>query len=128
MLKRILLLLCFAGIAVYSVKIYQLKDKISFTAASNSPTNNELLLMQFYMESDQADLLVRCQTVFNSKIDRITLNPHPSQPQLATLSVERDFQAQQIQSILELQKQLQDQACLKAPNSRFSFGPPMRKK
>lgn len=121
MLKRILLLICFSGIAVYSVKIYQLKDKISFSPSNTANPNSEVLHLQFYMESDQAELLDRCQRLFSPSTDRMALSAHPSQPQLATLSVEKDFKPEAMHSILELQKKLHAGGCLANPRSRFNF-------
>lgn len=121
LLKRLLLLICFSGIAVYSVKIYQLRDKISFAPTKQAGKTSDHLRLQFYMESDQAELLEQCRALFDTKRDRIVINLHPSNPKLATLSVERDFQAQTMQDILDLQKSLNEKACLRNPTSRFSF-------
>ncbi|WMW81806.1 hypothetical protein RF679_05865 [Undibacterium cyanobacteriorum] len=103
------------------MKIYQLKDKISFSPSNKANPTGELLHLQFYMESDRAELLGRCQQLFSSSTDRIALNPHPKQAQLATLSAERDFKPEDMNSILELQKKLSAEGCLASANSRFNF-------
>lgn len=120
-LKRVLLLICFSGIAIYSVKIYQLRDKVSFSPAKQAGKLSDQLRLEFYMESDQAELLEQCRALFDAKTDRIVINLHPSNPKLATISVERDFKAQTMDSILQLQKSLSEKSCLKKPTSRFRF-------
>lgn len=128
MLKRLLLIICFAGIAVYSVKIYQLKDTISFqpSGKADSPSivkKASLLRLNFYIESDNAELLQRCQNMFAASTDKITMEAHATNPKLAILHVVRDFAPEKLPEIVQLQTKVKEEGCLAGPRNTFIYAP-----
>lgn len=128
MLKRLLLIICFAGIAVYSVKIYQLKDTISFQPSGKGDTSTlvkkaSLLRLNFYIESDNAELLQRCQNLFVLPSDKVTMDAHATNPKLAILHVIRDFSPEKLPDIVQLQSKAKEAGCLAGARNTFVYAP-----
>lgn len=128
MLRRLLLLICFAGIAVYSVKIYQLKDRVSFQPSGSTQNSSlvqkaSLLRLNFYIESDNADLLQRCQNLFTQSTDKITMDAHASNPKLAILHVIRDFAPEKLPEVVQLQTKAKEAGCLTGDRNTFVYAP-----
>ena len=128
MLKRLLLIICFSGIAIYSVKIYQLKDTISFQPSGTADTSAlvkkaSLLRLNFYIESDNAELLQRCQSLFVLRTDKITMDAHATNPKLAILHVVRDFVPEKLPEVVQLQSKVKDAGCLAGPHNTFIYAP-----
>ncbi len=128
MLKRLLLIICFAGIAVYSVKIYQLKDTISFQPSGQSGSTSlvkkaSVLRLNFYIESDNAGLLQRCQNLFKLSSDSITMEAHASNPKIAILHVVRDFVPEKLPEVVQLQSEAKQAGCLEGAHNTFVYAP-----
>lgn len=126
MLRRLLLIICFAGIAVYSVKIYQLKDTISFQPSGKGDTSSlaqktSLLRLNFYIESDNAELLQRCQSLFGLSTDKITMDAHATNPKLAILHVVRDFVPEKLPEVVQLQSKVKEAGCLVGARNTFIY-------
>lgn len=124
MLRKIILAICIIGITYYSIQIYRLKDRISFESNSRADgitQPDKKMHLHFSMSSTDADLLSRCQQLFDSKDDSVSLNPDPADPKKAILSVDRIFTARQLQANLDLHLKVRAANCLTTDKDVFTF-------
>jgi hypothetical protein len=128
-LSKIILVLCLAGTAFYSFKIFTMKEtlnqlQLSAQAGSSSKTVHAAaastvqaqpdMELQFSLSSKDVDLVERCKAMFTQAQDRVSLK---IQDNIAQLQIQRRFPQSALSQTLALHQNLQAQGCLETQDS-----------
>ncbi|MBR7799263.1 hypothetical protein [Undibacterium fentianense] len=137
MIRKLIIAFCALGIAYYSIQINQLKDRISLSPNSASASTSALastsnktspaqskkreqMRFHFTMSSRDIQLIERCRQLF-SENDQMVLGIDPKDSSTANLKVERIFQTQMMQEILDLNKALKSNGCMQKDSDVFEI-------
>lgn len=130
-LSKIILVLCLAGTAFYSFKIFTMKETLnqlqlsaqasssSKAALSSSASSLNIqtqpdMELQFSLSSKDVDLVERCKAMFTQAQDSVSLKIHDN---VAQLQIQRRFPQSALSQTLALHKDLQGQGCLETEDS-----------
>jgi hypothetical protein len=135
-LSKLILILCLAGTAYYSFKIFTLKDTLNqlqrsaqmgsttLSSGSASTTGTKqankdgvttpTMLLQFSLSTTDVDLMERCKATFKQAHDQVTMRVHGN---VAQLQIERRFPQSALNETLSLHQILEKQGCLQTKES-----------
>lgn len=119
-LSKIILVLCLAGTAYYSFKIFTMKETLNQLqlSAQSQPKpvaqSQSMMELQFALSTKDVDLMERCKALFTEAQDRVSLQVRDN---VAHLQIQRRFPQSALSQTLALHQDLQARGCLETQDS-----------